>query len=745
MPKLKKRKPIARPRPLSLRERAAASWLWVRSWLQNRLPSLSLTRLRFWLAVLVVFAIPLVIYLPNTEYGYTKSILFYVSVSLLLIIWAIELLVSAQFRVGLTRLAWPALGVFGAAALSLINSENLALGLESLIGLLYFGLFGLMIANTVEDERDLKIILGALILSATIASAYGLLQYYGVGYLHESLTWLKGTPGFKNGSLAMISTFGNPNYLAGFLAHLLIPGCWLFLRVRSLWARLVLLLCLVLITAALVAANSVAAWGAALLAGLVFLVGILLFRLGEALHGQRRWALALIVLLGLTVWLQAPPGPLNSLLLQAAPLQPPSPLEQLAQWVQRVWEENSGWIRAWNWWIGYEMLRAHPFIGVGLGDYKLEFLEYKARFKETPRGEFYNFYMPRAIQAHNDYVQLAAELGMVGLIAIGFFLAVLISGAWRFLHSSAEPERRLWVLALSAGGVALMAEAFFSFPLHLPASEMNLVLFIALVHARPLLSPEPIVTLSKKNLRLLVSASAVTLAFVVTVFAVRDWIADLYLDTAEIAFKERKYALAQSALEQSVALDFTPGKALYYLGLIYAEQRQFERAIEMLERSLKGYPVENTYVQLAMLDMELKQYGRARQRLEKLLSLIPEPLIQLEADFMRRVLIPLQQGERDFVWLEISKFLQEHPDYARAYLVRGELHRSLGQYEAARSQYEQGLRIVRAKKEEIFKRLDEIWKTKRLHDVDELQRLQNIASGLVQMEQQFQQLLSSTR
>ncbi|MCI2430790.1 O-antigen ligase family protein [Candidatus Acetothermia bacterium] len=736
MPKTKKRKHLSHPlpRPIPLRERA-------QNWLQARLkpdaPSrLSLGRLRFWFSLFAIFALPLIIYLPNTEYSHTKSIFFYVSVSLLLVLWALELFLSAQVRIGLTRLAWPALGVLGAAALSLANSENIAIGLESLIGLLYFGIFGLMVANTVRDERDLKITLGALTLSAAIASVYGLLQYYGK---------VAGVPGFPSGSLTMISTLGNPNYLAGFLAHLLIPGCWLFFRVRSLWVRLALLPLLLVITAALVAANSVAAWGAAVLAGLVFLLGVMIFRLGTAFHGQRRWAFALILLLGLTVWLQSPPGPLNSLLLQAAPLEAPNPIEQIVQWVQKVWEENSGWIRAWNWWIGYEMLRAHPFIGVGLGDYKLEFLEYKARFKETPRGESYNFYMPRAIQAHNDYVQLAAELGILGLIVIGFFFAVLVSGAWRFLRAPMEPERRLWVLALSAGGVAFMAEALFGFPLHLPASEMNLLLFIALLHSRPLLSPEPTVMLSRKNLRLLISTSTVVLALVVSIFALRDWFADLYLDSAETEFQRRNYALAQSALEQSIALDFAPGKAFYYLGLVYAERGQTERAVEMLERSLKSYPVENTYIQLATLDVELKEYDRARQRLEKLLSLIPDPLMQLEADFMRRVLIPLQRGERDSAWVEISKFLQEHPDYARAYLVRGELHRSLGQYEAARSQYEQGLQIVRTKKQEILQRLDEIMKTKRLSDVDELQRLRDIANGLAQMEQQFQQLLDGTR
>lgn len=731
MPKTQRRiKAKAAAQPLAQLARWHSRW-------RGELVPLYLARLRFWLIVFVVFTLPLIIYLPNTEYGYTKSIFLYISVSFLAILWTIELLLTKEPRIGLTRLAWPALGLFAAAALSLINVESLLISLESFVGLIYFGLLGLMVANTVQSERDLKILLGALVLAAALGGLYGLLQYYG---------WLPGVPGFSTGSLTMISTFGNPNYLAGFLAHLFVPSCWLFLSARSLWARLALLPLLVLITAALVAASSAGAWGAAILSGLVFLVGILIFRLGAALRGQRRWTLALVFILGMTIWLQAPPGPLNALLTKAATLETSNPVEQIAQWVQRVWEENSGWIRAWNWWIGYEMLRAHPYIGVGLGDYKLEFLEYKARFEETPRGEQFNFYMPRAIQAHNDYVQLVAELGIVGIIAIGFFFGMLFAGAWGFLKAPVESERRLGVLALSAGGVALMVDALFSFPLHLPASEMNLLLFIALLHTRPLLSPEPLVTLSR-NSRRIVSAVAIGLALIVSIFAYRDWLGDLHLDRAQAELQRARpnYRLVREELEQSIALDLAPSKAYYYLGLIYAELGQVERGVEHLKRSLKNYPTENTYIQLAELDVRVKQYERADRHLQTLLRLVPEPLMQLEAQFMRRVIIPLQRGERDLAWLEINKFLQEHPDYSRAYLVRGELHRALGQHEAARAQYQEGLNVTRAQKQHILTRLDEVQKTRRLSNPDELQRLRDRAAALVQMEAQFEQLIAGTR
>ncbi len=702
----------------------------------SRTVTSSLPRVRFWLLVVLVFAVPIVIYLPNTEYGYTKSAVLYWGVSCLVILWATELFVRPQIQINLTRLAWPALGVLGAAALSLINAENLALSLISFVGLIYFGLLGLAIVNAVESERDIKILVSALVLSASIASGYGLLQYYGK---------LPGPPGFIGGSPAMISTFGNPNYLAGFLAHLVVPGILLCFVTQNRWARLGLLVFLVLMTAALVAANSVGAWLAALFSAIFFFGGVLLFRLGRALHAQRRWALAVVIVLGLVVWLQSPPGPLNALIGRAATLGPSDgPIEKVVQFFQRLWEGNSGIARSWNWWIAYEMLREHPFLGVGLGDYKVEFLEYKARFKETPLGQQYTFYLPRAIQAHNDYVQLIAELGLIGLLAVGFFVGVLIRSAHNFVRSSESPERRLWAVALCAGIVAFLADALVSFPLHLPASELNLVLLMSLLYTRPLLGSSPTVTLGSKT-KTAVGATALALALVVSLFVYRDWQADISLDEGEAAINSLRYETARVALERSVALAVAPGKALYYLGVIYSERGELARARDYFERSLKTYPTENAYIQLAELDLRLGEPERAHERLKALLRLDPEPTMRLEAEFMQRVLVPLYEGDRTLVWAEIAKFLQEHPDYPRGYLVRGVLHSERGEREAARAEFEKGLQVIAKLKSGILKRLEQIERSRRLIDPDELNQLRARAAALVQMEAQLKELIAQLR
>lgn len=708
--------------------------------LSRRLQPISLHRLRFWLLVTLVFAVPIVIYLPNTEYGYTKSTVLYLGVSLLLVLWAIELLWRPQTEIGVTRLAWPALGLVGAAALSFINAHNLPLSLISFVGLIYFGLLGLLIVNSVKSESDIKVLLSALLLSASIASVYGLLQYYGK---------LPGPPGFVGGSSAMISTMGNPNYLAGFLAHLLVPGGWLFFTLKHSWVRLVLLCVLVLVTAALVAANSVGAWLAALFSTIFFLVGMGIFRLGAVIKTQRGWAITLVIALGVIVWLQSPPGPLNSLIGRAATSMgkgtSPStgPIEQIVQFFQRLWQENSGTARTWNWWIGYEMLKEHPFVGVGLGDYKVEFLEYKARFKETPRGQQYNFYLPRAVQAHNDYVQLVVELGLMGLLAVGVFAITLIAGAHRFVRSSESPERRLGVVALSAGLVAFLTDALVSFPLHLPASELNFVVLIGLLYAHPMLGPAPTVTLSRRAMRV-VSAIAVAFALAVSAFAYRDWLADVSLDQGEVEMNSLRYETARVALERSVALAIAPGKAFYYLGVIYGEQGEPERARAYFEQSLQSFPTENAYIQLAELDLQLGEAERAAERLQTLLRLDPEPTMRLEAEFMQRVLVPLYSGDRALVWAELGEFLQEHPDYPKGYLVRGVLHSERREREAARAEFERALQVIAKLTAGILRRVEQIQRSRRLVDPDELSRLQSRYAALIQMEAQLKELIART-
>ena len=70
-------------------------------------------------------------------------------------------------------------------------------------------------------------------------------------------------------------------------------------------------------------------------------------------------------------------------------------------------------------------------------------------------------------KAHNDYIQIFAELGLAGLCFLGWFLFALMKTSFALLGKKTEGEVRYLVMAVMAALVGLSVNAFFSFPFQL--------------------------------------------------------------------------------------------------------------------------------------------------------------------------------------------------------------------------------------------------------------------------------------
>ncbi|HEV2656705.1 MAG TPA: O-antigen ligase family protein, partial [Ktedonobacteraceae bacterium] len=74
--------------------------------------------------------------------------------------------------------------------------------------------------------------------------------------------------------------------------------------------------------------------------------------------------------------------------------------------------------RVAHWVAGLLMFRAHPLLGVGIGNYATAYPRYAQGIFVIPLGH-----------AHNYYINMAAEAGIVGLIGLlAFLTAVFVSG-----------------------------------------------------------------------------------------------------------------------------------------------------------------------------------------------------------------------------------------------------------------------------------------------------------------------------
>jgi len=137
-----------------------------------------------------------------------------------------------------------------------------------------------------------------------------------------------------------------------------------------------------------------------------------------------------------------------------------STLSEHVQSVTNVKTDISNLERLNRWMAGVQIFRAHPLTGVGFGAYKFHYPEYRLiRLATTESGAVGG--------AHNEYLTILSENGLIGAAAGLFFALAFFSLAARALRRHRLPERTArplagMALALVAGLVSYAVHGFFN-------------------------------------------------------------------------------------------------------------------------------------------------------------------------------------------------------------------------------------------------------------------------------------------
>jgi O-antigen ligase len=121
--------------------------------------------------------------------------------------------------------------------------------------------------------------------------------------------------------------------------------------------------------------------------------------------------------------------------------------------------------RAHFWSVTLQIIQAHPFVGTGLGAFGVVYTRF-----DTRNGLF------RLEQAHNDYLQVLSDGGIVGAALALAFVALLFYKA--FVRARSRDDFRRGVALAALGGCfAVLVHSFFDFTLH---TTSNALLFLVL-------------------------------------------------------------------------------------------------------------------------------------------------------------------------------------------------------------------------------------------------------------------------
>jgi O-antigen ligase len=124
--------------------------------------------------------------------------------------------------------------------------------------------------------------------------------------------------------------------------------------------------------------------------------------------------------------------------------------------------------RGWIWQDAVAMIGANPLTGVGMGAFETAYPLYSQQDGSLIVGE-----------AHNDYLQVLADCGIVGALLALWFVVAIFRAVGRAIQNS-DPYLSGLALGSGAGIFSILVHSLFDFNLQLPSNALLFLFFSAI-------------------------------------------------------------------------------------------------------------------------------------------------------------------------------------------------------------------------------------------------------------------------
>jgi O-antigen ligase len=368
------------------------------------------------------------------------------------LVWAVLIAKEGRLSLAATPLLWPLVALLVVALAQILPAlapgDRPALSfdayatLQAAIKLLALILFLLLFATFVNTDERRNVVVHIIIAVTFLIALVGI----GQNYIGKAL-WQRGSFG----------PFVNRNHFAGFLE--MGAGLALALTISRTVNRekLAIYACIVLVLCGGLVISGSRGGIVSLAAGMIFL---LLIAWPGASDRERRGRL--LARAGIAAALLAVTLSGAMLLVGSDRL-----VENFGQLSAEAPQQEPGahFNRSNIWRATAQMIKDHPVIGVGLGAYSLAYTRY-----DPSSGS------GRVEQAHNDYLHIAAEAGIIGSLLALWFIVLLFARGFAAAQTR-DRRRRAIVVGALASCFAIAVHSVVDFNLQVTA---NAQLFLAL-------------------------------------------------------------------------------------------------------------------------------------------------------------------------------------------------------------------------------------------------------------------------
>lgn len=499
-------------------------------------------------------------------------------------------------------------GVIGVYAALTLLSPMPTLSLACTIRLAGYAALFLLVASRAWDLRFFRRFFTAILVGTIVAASYGLLQAAHLDPVSWADTFrIAGAP---PSTLRIFSTFGHPNFFGSHLAMALFFMGALALLGERLLPRTVAAAGIVLGVSCLLLTLNRGAWvGFLAAAGLVAALTWVAWRSGSKEGSLRREVAAGGVT---TARVLAAIAGLVLLAGLAASVGSPQVRRRLAV----SFDEPTIKSRLLIWEGAVKMIRERPLAGFGPGTFGRNFPFYRDERLATFHDE-----LTPVTHAHNEYLEIAAETGMIGTAAMLLFLAVVLNRGFRKLRAAPSREEWITTTAVLAGATSILAGNLFGVELRYVNASLFLWLLLGFLAAEtPRAEVKPAAPGSRRA-SFAIAAALCLGAAVVLLLSLRVFVGEIHLQRAEeflssgateLAAQEGKTAAAWNRTEPGGLM--LAGEALTR-GKDYAGAQEVYREVERVNpgEPLIGYNLALTAYLRGDYDEGLAKIAAARR------------------------------------------------------------------------------------------------------------------------------------
>lgn len=524
-------------------------------------------------------------------------------------IFLVKIINTKKYSLQRTKLDLPVILFALVIIFSVLISETRRVSLNDFIIFFSYILIFFLITNNLNKKVDFNSFIHLFFIISSLVSIYTIIQYYGFDpYLSDLYR--------------LTSTIGQKNWISNYLAMIFPVAFSYFLLEKTKKNKIIYFVLLAILYTTLMICQSRGIWISITLTVIIAIYIIFKLKFYEIFKINKKWLFLLLITFLIITIIYSTENPLEKSAITVT--------ERVISTFDEQDPSLNMHLLTWNTTIN--MIKDRPIFGSGIGTFKMNYLNYQAEFLKD--NTYYVNYSGKAGEAHNEYLQIWAELGIIGLGLFLFIFYCFYKTIIDFYNNNKNVKEKIIALGLVMGIICFLIHSLFTFPLHVPALGITFfaIMGLTVVYTRKTNLYEidsdnclKEVKLINKKIKIALSVLIfIFMIFAVNLLVIKPYIAELYYFKGMRYNVDKNYNKSLPNLQYAVQLDPYNGRILHALGTTYYNLKIFSKAEEILQEAKKYMIDVNTFYILGLNYSKLNMFEKAEKEFKHAIYLDPK-------------------------------------------------------------------------------------------------------------------------